>query len=118
MIKLIGLMRAKPELPLTELTRIYEEEHVPLVLKLMPMVKAYRRNYLSGSADCRPFDTRAVGFDVLTELWFDNDEDVATFRRKMIEGEEGRRLRADSARFLQIGTTRLLRVEESGKDSR
>lgn len=118
MIKLIGLMRAKPDLPLAELKRMYEEEHVPLVLELMPMVKGYRRNYLSGSADCRPFDTRVVGFDVLTELWLDSDADVADFRRRMLEGEEGRRLRSDSARFLQRGTTRLLRVEESDRNSR
>ena len=92
---------------------MYEEEHVPLVMQLMPMIRDYRRNYLDlGASDIHEQENHS-DFDVITELWFAQEEDRNSFLNRMRSGDEGRRLRKDSQRFLQAGTTRMFLVHES-----
>ncbi len=112
MVKLIALMRTREDLSASEIRRMYEEEHVPLVMRLMPMISDYRRNYLHRSTVTEDERARA-DFDILTELWFDTEADLRSFVAGMRDREEGRQLRADSARFLVAGTTRLFEVDET-----
>ena len=114
MAKLVALMKLRPDISLAAAQSLYEEEHVPLVMNLMPMIRDYRRNYLTRS------DLAATGgpdFDVITELWFDSPADLESFVHQMRQGAAGHRLRADSARFLVAGTTRLFVVDERRIDS-
>lgn len=112
MAKLIALMRLRKDIDFREARRLYEEEHVPLVMRLMPMLRDYRRNYLDPASAHIPPGQAAPDFDVVTELWFDSAQDLASFQRQMREGDEGRILRADSARFLIAGTTRTFEADE------
>jgi len=114
MAKLVALMKIRPDISLAAAQSLYEEEHVPLVMNLMPMIREYRRNYLTPSGAA---STGWPDFDVITELWFDSTADLESFVRQMRQGEVGRRLRADSARFLVAGTTRLFVVDERRIDS-
>jgi hypothetical protein len=112
MAKLLALMRFRADVGAIEARRMYEEEHVPLVMRLMPMIRDYRRNYLDRAAAHVPATEAWPDFDVITELRFDSASDLETFLVRMREGEEGRQLRADSARFLRAGTTRMFTVDE------
>ena len=114
MAKLVALMKIRPDICLAAAQSLYEEEHVPLVMNLMPMIREYRRNYLTPSGAA---STGWPDFDVITELWFDSTADLESFVHQMRQGEVGRRLRADSARFLVAGTTRLFVVDERRIDS-
>jgi EthD domain len=110
MSKLVALMQLRPDIKFDAARRIYECEHVPLVLRLMPMIREYRRNYLVGS----DFDSvRRPDFQVIAELWFDSTSHLEEFVQQMRYGEAGRRLRDDSARFLLRGTTRMFVVDET-----
>ena len=114
MAKLVALMKIRPDIGLAAARSLYEEEHVPLVVNLMPMIREYRRNYLVRSdAVCSDLPD----FDVITELWFDSTGDLESFVHQMRQGEVGRRLRTDSARFLVAGTTRMFVVDERRMDS-
>jgi uncharacterized protein (TIGR02118 family) len=106
-------MKIREDIDAHEARRMYEEQHVPLVMHLMPMIRDYRRNYLDRTRALMPASGDWPDFDVLTELFFDSDADLGTFLNCMREGEEGRQLRADSARFLEAGTTRVFAVEET-----
>jgi uncharacterized protein (TIGR02118 family) len=114
MAKLVALMKIRPDISLAAAQSLYEEEHVPLVMNLMPMIREYRRNYLTRSEAA---STGWPDFDVITELWFDSTADLESFVHQMRQGEVGRRLRADSARFLVAGTTRMFVVDERRIDS-
>ncbi len=112
MLKVIALMRLRRDILRENAKKIYEEEHVPLVMQLMPMIRDYRRNYLDlGVSEIQ--EDHHSDFDVITELWFAQEEDRNSFLNRMRSGDEGRRLRKDSQRFLQAGTTRMFLVQES-----
>ncbi len=113
MVKLIALMRLREDIAVSEAQRMYEEEHAPLVVRLMPMIREYRRNYLDHCSAHIPASQVSPDFDMLTELWFDDAVSREAFLTRMREGDEGRQLRADSARFLRAGSTRMLLVEET-----
>jgi uncharacterized protein (TIGR02118 family) len=110
MHKLISIVHFRKDLAAEEARRMYEEEHAPLVLRLMPMIHDYRRNYVSrpagGASSPAP-----VEFDVLTELWFKGAEELAAFRSEL-RGEKGERMREDSRRFLAGERTVTFGVEE------
>lgn len=113
MVKLVALMKIRNDISTNQARQMYEEEHVPLVMTLMPMIRDYRRNYLDRSRPYIPASENWPDFDVVTELWFDSMPDLEAFLTRMREGEDGRLLRADSARFLQAGTTRMFVVDEA-----
>lgn len=51
MIKLLATMAAKEGLSLADFRDHYDEiQHAPLALKLFPMIRGYRRNYLERGA--------------------------------------------------------------------
>ena len=50
MIKLLATMAAKEGLSLADFRDHYEIQHAPLALKLFPMIRGYRRNYLERGA--------------------------------------------------------------------
>lgn len=112
MRKLVALMKIRKDVSFVEARRMYEEEHVPLVMQLMPMIKDYRRNYLSVARAYIPSSEVLPDFDVVTELCFDTASELEAFSNRMRNGEEGRRLREDSRRFLIGGTTRMFDVDE------
>jgi hypothetical protein len=71
MVKLVALMKIRKDIGTEEAKRMYEEEHVPLVLKSMPMVQDYRRSYLSDTDPLtarspRPISTLLPNFGSIT----------------------------------------------------
>lgn len=110
--KLIALMRARSDLPPSVVRALYEDEHAPLVMRLMPMIRDYRRNYLDRQSTVLAPGAAWPDFDIVTELWFDDVAGLEAFQHAMAEGPEGKALRADSARFLVRGATRVLCVDE------
>src|SRR3546814_13313285 len=46
MVKLVALLKAKEGLSQEEFENYYEKYHVPLVLKHLPQIAHYRRNYV------------------------------------------------------------------------
>jgi hypothetical protein len=100
MRKLMALMRIRKDISFTEARRMYEEEHVQLVMQLMPMIKDYRRSYLSVSSAYIPGTEVFPDFDVVIELWFDSERELDEVLSQSLNGEQGLRLREDSSRFL------------------
>lgn len=110
MPKLIALIKAKPELSRQQFIDYYESNHAPLVKRLLPMIGAYRRNYLS-DADWQ--DKRgAFNYDVLTELWFEDQPTLDVFYTRIGEPDVLGQIRTDEANFLQSDATRMFEVEE------
>jgi hypothetical protein len=81
--------------------------------KSIKAIGAARRNYLDHAKGQVPGSEVWPDFDVVTELWFDSTSELEAFVTRMRDGEEGRRLRRDSSRFLREGTTRMFEVDET-----
>ena len=69
MVKVIALIKSRPELPRDEFLRYWHVEHPPYVRQL-PGVRRYRQNHAILHRNDWPYDGAA-------ELWFDSVRDVA-----------------------------------------
>ena len=54
-----------------------------------------------------------LGFDVLTELWFEDEINLASFWERIREPEVAATIRADEANFLVAERTVIYRVDET-----
>ncbi|MDA1076985.1 MAG: EthD domain-containing protein [Proteobacteria bacterium] len=114
MPKLIALIKALPGMNRQAFIEHYETCHAPLVRRLLPMIGDYRRSYVTdhfGQPD------NPLGYDVMTELWFANDQDLAAFYTVIRQQEVLAQIRADEAHFLISDATRMIAVEEHGAAS-
>ena len=112
MPKLIALIQKLPHLSRPEFAAYYEANHAPLVARLLPMISHYARSYL-------PDEPAVVGkgekpaFDVLTELWFKNDADLAAFWERIRQPDVMAAIREDETHFLISDATVMYQVDEA-----
>ena len=112
MFKAIALLKAKEGLSQEEFVSYYETRHVPLILASTRHLRDYRRNYLNLRGPLI-FPERALpGFDVITELWFD---DRAGYEAAMADfGRPGiaERIAQDEENFCARDQTQFFVVDE------
>ena len=74
MFKLIIMARRKPGMSMDEFRDYYEKRHAVLVRNITPMMRRYRRNYLTSLSSALSAGDEAP-FDCVTEAWFDSEDD-------------------------------------------
>ena len=104
MIKVMVLIKKKPELTGEQFRRHYEEVHAPLIDRLLPFYATYRRNYIDGSARGGPTE---FNWDVFTELEFASASDYEAWKAALERPEVLAEIRADEANFLVSNETRM-----------
>ena len=110
MLKLTAPISAKPDISREAFIKHYETSHAPLVKKLLPMIAEYRRRYVCRQGE-GSLQAPAPGFDVLTELWFEDEAGLDAFWTRIREPEVIAQIRADEAHFLVSERTQLFQVE-------
>lgn len=110
MYKCIALLKRKAGLSRGDLIDYYETRHAPLILRLMPQIREYRRNFVDPSSAFR--FGGAPDFDVVTELWFDDRAGLETFSARYAEPEIARQIAEDEEKMFDRSATRMFVVEE------
>jgi uncharacterized protein (TIGR02118 family) len=87
-LKVLALIKRKPEMSRDEFLRYWEERHAPLILDL-PGVRRYRQNHAIEHHTQWPYDGAA-------EVWFDSVGDVA----RAFEGPAADAMRVDEENFV------------------
>lgn len=72
--KILLFMKRRPGMSVEAFRDYYENHHVPLALKYSTAVTRYTRRYLEPHRNPDTGDDSELPYDVLTELWFDNEE--------------------------------------------
>jgi uncharacterized protein (TIGR02118 family) len=103
-IKVIVVIKKKPELTAEQFRRHYEDVHVPLIDRLLPFYATYRRNYVDGPARGGP---SAFNWDVFTELEFASESDYEAWQAALEQPDVLEQIRADEANFLVSRETRM-----------
>jgi uncharacterized protein (TIGR02118 family) len=112
-IKVMILIAKKEGITNEQFRHHYETVHAPLAMRLLPMVKEYRRNFIDrDSIRLRDGSAAAPDFDVVTEMVFASEQDYAAFKARIAEPEVMAQIRADEANFLDGRTVRHTMVEE------
>lgn len=105
MIKMIALLKRRPELSRTEFVKHWRETHGPLA-RGIPGLRRYIQSHIVGERSRPDIPDISVEVDGIAELWFDDIEAMEEVHRD----ERMRRLLADGALF--IGGIRTFLVEE------
>lgn len=112
MFKIVVLMRRKHGLSLEEFRRRYETRHAPLAAGLLIGLRRYVRNYVDASTAAFVWSPNAwdCDFDVMTEMWWDDEPSYrAAFRSPGVRAA----IRDDEDDLFDLESIRYLRVEES-----
>ena len=105
MPKLISLIKKKTHLSDEDFKSYYETYHAPLIQKLFPMLNDYKRTFLPSSQMLfgeltLQSVTDESTYDVITELWFNNDADLEAFITHASKAEILEAIRKDEANFM------------------
>jgi hypothetical protein len=116
MIKQISLLKAKSGMARDTFIKRYEEIHAPLMLKLAPDLPGYRRNFLipgsmvtlahTGTAAAEP------DFDVITEIWYKDLEQLKTLERAIADVSAGNRMSGEGFTTFDVPKTRVFMADE------
>lgn len=112
MIKMMVLINAKPGISLEAFRDHYEHKHVPLILRLHPMIAEYRRNYIDAQRTTLNPGLEWPDFDVITEARFESWDDFDRFRAVSADPAVRQQVLADEAHFVNTAKTRRLIVDE------
>lgn len=115
MLKVIVLLRRKAGLSTEQFVDHYENRHVPLVREVLPSIGRYVRNYLdtnSLSAGRQEGDAPSPYFDVITELWFEDQAGYEAFIADLGDPVVSQRLQEDEERFLDRSIVQTYQVQE------
>jgi uncharacterized protein (TIGR02118 family) len=115
MIKLMAFVSRLPQVEREAFKAYYESRHAPLILKLMPSIRSYQRNYPDFSKVRPPEGKTAdevVGFDAVAIIGFADRDGLEAFKRAMRDPEITRLIQEDEAHFLDGSKSRLYIVDE------
>lgn len=71
--KILLFLKRSPGITTEEFRDYYENHHVPLCLNYAKGITHYVRRYLEPKPRVETGDGKDIGYDVITELWFDNE---------------------------------------------
>lgn len=116
MVKLVALLKAKEGLSQEEFENYYEKYHVPLVLKHLPQIAHYRRNYVVPDTLLRTqhmsSDAPPPEFNVITEAWFEDMEDYYAMAATTSDPAIAKIIADDEENFLDRGAMTMFLVNE------
>lgn len=113
-VKIIALFRRKTGLSMEEFMEYYENNHVPMVLKMAPFMMDYRRNFVCRGSSMPVEKGGAPDCDVITEAWFETHEAFEKFNAAAAMHSEA--LMQDELRFLDRDSLRMFVVDERSSD--
>jgi hypothetical protein len=114
-VKLVALLKKKPEMSFEDFQTYYETKHSKLI-KLIPRVQRYFRRYLHPLSGHPMNEQNNCEFDVITELWFKNREDLDYAMRRNAEPSVYKMLAEDEQKLFDRSKTRINVVEERVTD--
>ena len=112
MIKMIFMLKRRPDMSREAFIARYENGHARLGEKYVPNAVRYVRRYLQPLPG--PFTGELIepDHDVITELWFDNEDQYAIAMQRLAEPEIVADIVADEEQLFDRSMHRVFLVEE------
>ena len=112
MIKMIYLLKRREGMTRDEFIALYESRHARLGEKYAPTASRYVRRYLEPLAELFTGNVVEPDHDVITELWFDTEEDYAASMEILSRPEVMAEIVADEETIFDRSKHRLFRADE------
>jgi uncharacterized protein (TIGR02118 family) len=111
-VKVIALLKSKPGLTRAEFIDYYETRHAPLIRSIAPQIRDYRRNYLEADGAILAPGAGLPDFDVITELWFDDQSAFDAAMVAFTDPQNAARIAHDEENVFDRSRTRFFVVAE------
>lgn len=112
MFKIIILLNKKNGMTDEAFKERYEHGHVPLILKIIPNIQTYKRNYVRLENGRLLTGGGPLSFDVISEMFFADRGSFDTALRALDNPATAEALAADEAELFDRATIRIFPVEE------
>jgi uncharacterized protein (TIGR02118 family) len=109
-IKMVFMLKRRPGMSREDFVAYYEANHARLAEPYVTKAARYVRRYLSPEAS--PFSQPADEFDVLTELWFDDEAAMQATMAKLAEPDVQSAIEADEEKLFDRPRSRVYTVTE------
>ena len=112
MFKAIVMIKRKPGMSMEDFIDYYETRHAPLGASKVPNMKRYVRHFI------RPYGNAVYGrdaeppYDVLTEIWFDDQADFERGMAYLTESETAAIIGADEEKLFDKSSIRFMIMED------
>ncbi len=112
MFKAMVLIKRKRGMRMEDFIAYYENNHAPLAITRVPNLKRYVRHFIRPygndvySADAEP------PYDVLTEIWFDDEADFQRGMAYLTEPETAAIIGADEEKLFDKSSIRFMIMED------
>jgi len=116
MVKLVCLMKRRAGISFDDFVELYETRHRPLVLSFNPNPRRYARRYIKPQAN-RVYSVPGESpYDVITEIWFDSQEEFDRGIGRMATEEAAAAIAADSQNLFDMTKAQFFTVVEERFD--
>lgn len=112
MIKMIFMLKRRPDMTREAFIARYEGGHATLGEKHVPNAARYVRRYLEPVAELFTGEVIEPDHDVITELWFDDEEQYAIAMQRLAEPEVATEIVADEEQLFDRSKHRVFMVDE------
>jgi hypothetical protein len=116
MIKQMDIFHRKPGMTREAFIEHYETSHAPLIVETLPVFEDYRRSFTLPGASLALGGTRGTphdpAFDVIIEVWFENQAKIDKIGRILADPEKARRLSDDEGQFIDRQRMTIFFVDE------
>jgi uncharacterized protein (TIGR02118 family) len=113
-VKVIAMLARRPDLTEREFVTYYETRHAPLILAIAPQIRDYRRNYLHRDGAILAAGARQPDFDVVTELWFDDQAAFDAAMQALTDPVNAARIARDEENVFDRSRTMFFVATERG----
>jgi uncharacterized protein (TIGR02118 family) len=112
MIKIVALLKRRPDLTREEFSRYYEHQHAPLAAgSIPPEVASAIKRYVQNHAITLGHGATDPPYDCITEIGFDDEAGMELWTNWYL-GEGGRVLREDEENFMDPRQRMVIVTEE------
>lgn len=114
-VKMVAFLSRRSDFSHAQFEQYYEDNHTPLALRALPRISKYVRNYIEPGAE---FNNRPGGApcDVVTEVWWDTEEDYQYCQKACATSELFKELQVDETKFMDTGAIRICLVKERSSE--
>ncbi len=115
MFKAFVMMKRRPDISVEEFIDYYEREHSRLGAGSVPNLRRYIRHYLTPFGNS-VYSSARSGYDVVTEIWFDNEEEFQKGMAYLADPETAAKFAVDEPKLFDIDTISFYTVKEFETD--
>ena len=112
MFKAIVLIKKKKGMSMEDFIDYYENKHAPLGISKVPNLKRYVRHFITPYGNNVYAADEEAPYDVLTEIWFDNEEEFHKGMAYLSEPETARIIAADEENLFERSSIRFLTMQD------